>query len=138
MIFGKEKIAKILSRMNIKDSKKILESIAVKNNQLADEIEKLMFTFEDIIDLSVKDIQLLHSKIKTDDLLLALKGTNDELREKLFSGVSNNRKTVLTQEFELMGKVKLVDVEKARQKIMDTIREMIELGEISLDDEWVE
>ncbi|WP_373069706.1 FliG C-terminal domain-containing protein [Sulfurimonas sp.] len=138
MIFGKEKIAKILSRMKTQDSKKILDTISTKNIQLSNEIRELMFTFEDIMDLTTKDMQLLHKKIDTNDLLLAMKGLSDELKEKLLSGISSNKKTLLLEDFELMGKVKLSDVESSRQKIMDVIREMIETGEISLDDEWIE
>lgn len=138
MIFGKEKIAKILSRMKTKDSKKILESITSKNSQLADEIRELMFTFEDIINFTTQDMQLLHKNIDTNDLLLAMKGVSDELKEKLLSGISSNKKNILTEELELLGKVKISDVEAARQRIMEIIREKIEKGEISLDDEWVE
>ncbi len=138
MMFGKEKIAKILSRMNSQDSKKILEYIASKNTQLSSEVRELMFTFEDILELTSKDMQLLHKKIDTNDLLLSLKGASDELKDKLFSGISTKKKMILTEEFELMGKVKKSDVEEARQRIMDIVRDMIERGEISLDDEWVE
>lgn len=137
-MFGKEKIAKILSRMSSQDSKKILEYIASKNTQLSSEVRELMFTFEDILELTSKDMELLHKKIDTNDLLLSLKGTSDELKDKLFSGISTKKKMILTEEFELMGKVKKSDVEQARQRIMDTVREMMERGEISLDDEWVE
>jgi flagellar motor switch protein FliG len=138
MISGKDKIAKILSHMSTQDSKEILESISMKNNQLADEIKELMFTFDDILDLSVNDMQILHKKIQTNDLLLAVKDSSDEIKDKLFSGVSNRKKTIFVEEFELIGKVKRSDIEAARQRIMDTIREMVEQGEISLDDEWVE
>jgi flagellar motor switch protein FliG len=138
VIFGKEKIAKILSRMKTQDSKKILESISTKNIQLSDEIRELMFTFEDIVDFTTKDMELLHKKIDTNDLLLALKGASDQLKEKLFSGISDRKKAILTEEFELMGKVKRSDVEEARQHIMDIVRKMIEDGEVSLDDEWIE
>ena len=138
MISGKDKIAEILSHMNTQDSKQILESINTKNNQLAGEIKELMFIFDDILDFTINDMQLIHKKIQTNDLLLAAKGSSSELIDKLFSGVSQRKKTMLVEEFELIGQVKRSDVEEARQRIMNTIREMIETGEISLDDEWVE
>lgn len=137
-MFGKEKIAKILSNMKTKDSKQILGSISEKDTQLADEIRDLMITFEDIMELTEKEMQLLHKKIDSNDLLLAVKGASDELRDKLFSGLSERKKTILSEELELIGKVKLSDVEEARLRIVDVVREMIERGEISLDDEWVE
>ena len=137
-MYGKEKIAKILSRMGSKDSKKILEDIASKNAQLSSEVRELMFTFEDILELTSKDMELLHKKIETEDVLLSMKGAGDDLKNKLLSGISNKKKTILSEELELMGKVKKSDVEQARQRIMDTLREMIDRGEISLDDDWVE
>lgn len=138
MVHGKEKIAKILSRMKAQDSRKILDTIQVKNSELADEIRDMMFSFEDIIELSEKDMQLLHKQIDSKDLLLSMKGADDEIKEKLLNGISSNKKSILLEDLEMMGKVKLSDVQDARQRIMDIVREMIEAGKISLDDEWVE
>jgi flagellar motor switch protein FliG len=138
MMHGKEKIAKILSHMRSKDSKVILSDIASKDDKLADEIEQMMFTFEDILEFSAKDIQLLHKNIDKNDLLLAMKGLSPQLTDKLLSGVSSNKKTTILEDLEQMGKVKLSEVESARLHIMDIIRKMIEAGEISLDDEWIE
>jgi flagellar motor switch protein FliG len=138
MIHGKEKVAKILSRMNTQDSKKILETIALKNSQLADEIKELMFTFEDILEFTQKDMQLIHKNLDTNDLLLAMKGINDELKEQLLCGISSKKRSNLLEDLELLGKVRKSDVEDARQRILDTIRQMLESGEVSLDDEWVE
>jgi flagellar motor switch protein FliG len=138
MVSGKDKIAEILSHMSTQDSKDILNSISKENNQLADDIKELMFTFDDVLDLSENDMQLLHKKIQTNDLLLATKGASDEIKDKLFSGISVRKKTMLIEELELAGKVKRSDVEDARQRIMNILREMIEQGEVSLDDEWIE
>ena len=138
MIFGKEKVAKILSRLKTPDSKRILQTIALKNGKLADEIRELMFTFEDLVALSERDMQLLHAKIDKNDLLLSMKGATHELREHLLSGISTKKKTMLSEELELMGAVKRSDVEVARQRMTEMVRDMIESGEISLDDEWIE
>lgn len=138
MIFGKEKVAKILSRLKTPDSKRILQTIALKNGKLADEIRELMFTFEDLVALSERDMQLLHAKIDKNDLLLSMKGATHELREHLLSGISTKKKTMLSEELELMGAVKRSDVEAARQRMTEMVRDMIESGEISLDDEWIE
>jgi flagellar motor switch protein FliG len=138
VIFGKEKVAKILSRLKTPDSKRILQTIALKNGKLADEIRELMFTFEDLVALSERDMQLLHAKIDKNDLLLSMKGATHELREHLLSGISTKKKTMLSEELELMGAVKRSDVEAARQRMTEMVRDMIESGEISLDDEWIE
>lgn len=138
MSFGKEKVAEILSHMKTDESKKILDTIQTENSELADEIRQMMFTFENILELCEKDMQQLHKRIDSKDLLLAMKGASDEIKEKLLSGISSNKKSMLIDDLEVMGKVKLSDVEESRQRIMDTVREMIEAGDISLDDEWVE
>lgn len=124
--------------MSTQDSQKILETIASKNSQLADEIKELMFTFEDILDFTAKDMQLIHKNLDTNDLLLAMKGTSGELKDKLLSGISSKKKSNLLEDLELMGKVKRSEVDDARGRIMDTVRKMLETGEVSLDDEWVE
>jgi flagellar motor switch protein FliG len=138
MIPGKEKIAKILSRLGMPDSGKVLEAIAEQNGQLAEEIRELMFTFEDLSELTERDMLLLHKQIDQNDLLLAMKGTSNELKEKLLTGISAKKRVLLTEELELMGKVKRSDVEAARRRITELVYEMIERGEISLDDEWIE
>lgn len=138
MILGKKKIANILSRLGIAEAKKILASIETKNAKLADEIRDLMFSFEDVLNLSEKDMNEVHQKIDKNDLLLAMKGASDELKEKLLTGMSSRRREMLIEELELMGKVKRKDVEAAQQRIADVVRKMIEIGEVSLDDEWVE
>ena len=138
MILGKNKLAKILSRMGIADAKKILASIKIENGKLADEIRELMFSFEDVLNLSEKEMEEVHQKIDKKDLLLAMKGASEELKEKLLTGMSAKRREMFTEDLELMGKVKRKDVEAAQQRIADVLREMIEKGELSLDDEWVE
>ena len=138
MILGKKKLAKILSRMGIADAKKILASIDTENGKLADEIRELMFSFEDVLNLSEKEMEEVHQKIDKNDLLLAMKGASEELKEKLLTGMSAKRREMFTEDLELIGKVKRKDVEAAQQRISDELREMIEKGELSLDDEWVE
>ncbi len=138
MISGKEKVAKILSRMNSHDSSTTLDIIASKDAHLAQELKDLMFVFEDVLYLETKDIELLHKKINSDDLLLSMKGMSEDVRDKLLSGVSQKKKSMLLEDLKMMGKVKLSDVEAARQRILDIIRKMIERGEISIDDEWIE
>ena len=124
--------------MGIADAKKILASIKIENGKLADEIRELMFSFEDVLNISEKEMQEVHQKIDKNDLLLAMKGASEELKEKLLTGMSAKRREMFTEELELMGKVKRKDVEASQQRIVDVLREMIDKGELSLDDEWVE
>lgn len=138
MITGKEKIAKILSRLASKEAKKVLAYIAEKNSRLSAQIEELMFGFEDVTMLSDKEMQLLHQKIDTHDLVLALKGLDESQTEALLRGLSAKRKELVLSELELTGAVKLKEVEAARQRIADAAREMIEKGEITPGEEWIE
>ena len=137
MIHGKDKLAKILTRMDTQDSQQILSSITSQNNQLALGIKQLMFSFDEILQLHDADMQALHKRIQKEDLLLALKGASDEIKNKLFLGVSSRKKAMLIDELEFMGKVKKSDVLQARQRIMQTVYEMVQTGEISLDDEHI-
>ena len=138
MLWGKEKVAKILSRLGTSDAKKILESIAAQDASLADEIRELMFTFEDLPDLGESDMRRLHAKVDPNDLLLALKGSSREMQTKLLSGISAKKRQMINEELELMGRVKRSDVEAARRRLLDVVRKMIDNGELSLDDEWIE
>jgi len=138
MAGGKEKIAKILSRLSSKEAQKILEYIKNKNIKLADDIEKMMFTFDDIIQLTEKDMRLLHGRIDISDVALVLKSVPEDIETKLLSGISENKKKTILQERSFLGKVKVKDIDSAKNRIAETIRSMIENGEITLSEEWIE
>ncbi|HBF69577.1 MAG TPA: flagellar motor switch protein FliG, partial [Thermotoga sp.] len=98
--------------------------------ELADEIRRRMFVFEDILKLDDRSIQLVLREVDTRDLALALKGASDELKEKIFKNMSKRAAALLKDELEYMGPVRLKDVEEAQQKIINIIRRLEEAGEI--------
>ncbi len=136
--FGIKKVAKILSRLGMGDAKDILEDIEAKDKKLAQRIRELMFGFEDLLTLNEKELLVLHQKIDKKELLLALKGASTELKEKFLAGMSSRQRELFLEELELMGKVKRKDVEAAQQRIAELVRTMIENGEISPGDAWIE
>lgn len=128
----------MLSQMPQAELDRTLEGIAATDAKLAAEIKALMYTFDDLLDVDEKDMPKLHQKANQNDLLLAMKGAGAAITAKLLSGVSDRRKKMLLEEFKLLGKVKRSDVDAAKGRIAETLRRLVESGEISLDEQWVE
>lgn len=135
---NKERVAKMLSRLAPGDAQKVLAYIADRNMPLSETLKRMMFVFEDVTMLNEKEMQLLHQKIDARDLVLALKGLNESQKEVLLRGLSAKRKELVLSELELTGSVKVSEVKAARQRIADVAREMIESGEISPGEAWIE
>jgi flagellar motor switch protein FliG len=108
----------------------ILKNIEEKDQILADEIRKLMFTFDDLIMIEDKGIQMVLKEITTDDLSLALKMAADELKAKIFKNMSQRAVQILKEEIEAKGAVKVSDVEKAQMNIVRVARRLEEEGKI--------
>ncbi|MDP2365941.1 MAG: FliG C-terminal domain-containing protein, partial [Ignavibacteria bacterium] len=97
------------------------------------EIKRLMFLFEDIINIQDKDIQKILKEVDRKDLALSLKVTDEKLKEKVFSNMSERAADLLKEEIQFMGMVKLKEVEIAQAKIIDVVKSLEETGEISLN-----
>lgn len=138
MYTDKEKVAKILSHLLNEEAENILNDIASRDPKLAVQIKELMFRFEDIENLHPKDVEKLHQKLSQDDLVLALKGTSAALAAKLLMGVSYRRRKHIVEQMQLLGKVKRSDVDAAKAKIASVLQTMVESGELSLNDQWIE
>ncbi|MGM0623690.1 MAG: FliG C-terminal domain-containing protein [Campylobacterota bacterium] len=132
------KVAKILSRLGNKEAADILDDIAKKDPQLAQNIQKQLFVYEDLFDLGKSDLERLHQRIDQDDLVLALKGTGAALGAYILSAISNRRKKVVLQQMKELGKIKRSDAQEAKRRIADTAYQMMQNGDISLGDTWVE
>lgn len=125
--------AEIINMVGSTIERSILEALAAKDPKLATEIKNLMFVFEDIIYLDDRTIQKVLRDIDQKDLALALKGSNDEVKDKIFNNMSERAANIISEEMEyLIGPVRLRDVENARQNILDVIRKLEELGEIQI------
>ncbi|MFQ3573339.1 MAG: flagellar motor switch protein FliG [Thermodesulfovibrionales bacterium] len=129
-IGGIKTVAEILNQMDRASEDLILKNIEEKDQILADEIRKLMFTFDDLIHVDDKGIQMILKEITTDDLALALKMAMEELKAKIFKNMSQRAVQILKEEMEAKGAVKVSDVEKAQMNIVRVARRLEEEGKI--------
>jgi flagellar motor switch protein FliG len=127
---GIDSLVEILNNVDRATSKAILEGLEEENPELAEEVKKKMFVFEDILLLDDRSIQRVLREVETKDLALALKSTTDEVKEKIFKNMSKRAAAMLKEDMEYMGPVRLKDVEDAQQKIVNIIRMLEEAGEI--------
>ncbi|SDD46279.1 flagellar motor switch protein FliG [Sporomusa acidovorans] len=127
---GVDSIVEILNRVDRTTERTIIENMEVQNPELAEEIKKKMFVFEDIVLLDDRSLQLVLREIDNKDLALALKATSSEVANKVYKNVSKRAAEMLREEIEYMGPVRIRDVEEAQQKIVNNIRRLEESGEI--------
>ena len=119
---GLEKVIMILNRIEHSTQQSILEKIEKTNPDLASEIKKKMFVFDDLVNIEDRGMQMLLKHIKIEDLLLALKTASDVLKDKIFKNVSERVSEMIKEELEIMGPVRLSEVEKAQQTIIETAK----------------
>ena len=129
-IGGIKTVAEILNQLDRASEDLILKNIEEKDQILADEIRKLMFTFDDLVIIDDKGIQMILKEITTDDLALSLKMASEELRSKIFRNMSQRAVQILKEEIESKGAVRLSDVEKAQMNIVRVARRLEEEGRI--------
>lgn len=101
-----------------------------RDPELADEIARLMFTFEDMIHVDDAGIQRALREIESKDLAVALKGSNEDLKAKIFRNMSARAAEMIKEEIEFMGPVRMKNVEEAQQKIVAVLRRLEESGEL--------
>jgi flagellar motor switch protein FliG len=129
---GVESVAQILNSVSRTSEKNILTNLKERDANLAAEIHDLMFIFEDVIKLPDTTIQRILKEIDSKSLALALKATSPDLREKIYQNMSDRAASMLKEELEYLGAVKLKDVENAQKEILDVARRLEEAGEIVL------
>jgi flagellar motor switch protein FliG len=129
-IGGIRTVAEIMNQMDRASEDLILKNIEEKDQILADEIRKLMFTFDDLIHIDDRGIQMVLKEITTDDLALALKMASDELKAKIFKNMSQRAVQILKEEMEAKGAVRVSDVEKSQMNIVRVARRLEEEGKI--------
>jgi flagellar motor switch protein FliG len=127
---GIEAIVQILNGVDRGTERTILDSLEIQDPELADEIKKRMFVFEDIVNIDNRSIQRIIRDIENADLQLALKVASEEVREVIFRNMSKRMAESFREEMEYMGPVRLRDVEEAQTRIVATIRRLEEAGEI--------
>ncbi len=132
-IGGTKSLAAILNRTNVSLSKEILTGLEQKDTDVAGEVKRLMFLFDDIVNIQDKDIQKILREVDRKDLALSLKIADEALKQKIYTNMSERASDLLKEELQYMGMVKLKEVEAAQAKIIDLIKALEESGEIALN-----
>lgn len=127
---GVQNIVDILNSVDRGTEKRIMESLEMCEPELADEIKRRMFMFEDIINLDSTAIQRFIREVDNSELAVALKGTTQEVADLIFANMSKRMSEMIREDMEFMGPVRLRDVEESQQKIVNIIRKLEDQGEI--------
>ena len=130
IVGGVDAIVSILNTVDRSTEKHIMETLEIEEPELADEIRRKMFVFEDILTLDNRAIQTVLKEVDNNELAIALKSTNEEVQEVIFNNLSSRLATMIKEDMEFMGPVRLKDVEDAQQKIVNIIRKLEDAGEI--------
>ncbi len=127
---GIESIVQILNGVDRGTERTILDALEIQDPELAEEIKKRMFVFEDIVAIDNRSIQRIIRDIENADLQLALKVASEEVRDVIFKNMSKRMADSFKEEMEFMGPVRLRDVEEAQTRIVSIIRRLEETGEV--------
>lgn len=130
---GVKEVAEILNRTERATEKNIMTELEERDPELADEISRLMFTFDDLIYVDDGGIQKALREIDQKDLALALKHVDEDVKEKILKNMSTRARDMIAEEMEYMGPVRLRDVEEAQQKMVGVVRRLEEAGEIIIE-----
>ena len=127
---GIQAVVEVLNGVDRSTERTILDALEIQDPELAEEIKKRMFVFEDIVTLDNRAIQRVIREVENDDLRLALKVASEEVQSVIFENMSSRMAETFKEEMEYMGPVRLRDVEEAQQRIVAAIRRLEEVGEI--------
>ena len=130
IVGGVDAIVNILNTVDRTTEKHIMESLEIEEPELADEIRKKMFVFEDILLLDDRAIQRVVRDVDNADLGVALKAANEEVQNVIFKNLSKRLAAMIKEDMEFMGPVRMKDVEEAQQKVVSVIRKLEDSGEI--------
>jgi flagellar motor switch protein FliG len=130
IIGGVDQVVEILNAVDRGTEKHIMETLEIEEPELADEIRKKMFVFEDILLLDSRAIQRVLREVDNNDLALALKGANEQVQNACLSNLSSRLANMIKDDMEIMGPVRMKDVEEAQQKIVNIVRKLEDSSEI--------
>ena len=130
IVGGVDSIVDLLNTVDRGTEKHIMESLEIEDPELADEIRKKMFVFEDILSLDDRSVQRVLREVDNNELAVALKGSNEEVQNLIFNNLSKRLATMIKEDMDFMGPVRLKDVEEAQQKIVNIIRKLEDSAEI--------
>src|SRR5258707_3340860 len=127
---GIDTVAEILNLADRSTEKGIMEGLEAEDQDLVEQLRRLMFVFEDILLVNDKGIQSVLKEVDNEELALALKTASEELRQKIFKNMSERAAQLIAEDMQYMGPVRVSDVEAAQQKIVDAVRRLEDAGEI--------
>lgn len=130
VIGGVDAVVEILNTVDRGTEKHIMETLEIEDPELADEIRKKMFVFEDILLLDDRAIQRVLRDVDNSDLAIALKGSTEQVQNAIFNNLSKRLAAMIQEDMEFMGPVRMKDVEEAQQKIVNIIRKLEDSAEI--------
>ncbi len=130
IIGGVDAVVEILNTVDRGTEKHIMETLEIEDPELADEIRKKMFVFEDILLLDDRAIQRVLRDVENSDLSISLKGANEQVQNAIFNNLSKRLAAMIKEDMDFMGPVRMKDVEEAQQKIVNIIRKLEDAGEI--------
>lgn len=129
---GLQPLVDIINRADRTTERLILEALEQRNPEIAEELRRRMFMFEDIVSLDDRSVQLVLRQVEPSDLATALKGVTDAVRDKVTGNLSERGRENLLEEIDLLGPVKVKMVEEAQQKIVSVIRSLEDSGQIEI------
>lgn len=129
---GVPRVAEILNVTDRMTNKGILESLEQEDAELVEEIRRLMFVFDDLLKLDNKAIQALLKEVDNSQWAIALKGANEEIRQKVLGNLSQRAAELLREEMEYLGPIRVSDVEAVQQQVVDAVRRLEDAGEIEI------
>jgi flagellar motor switch protein FliG len=140
---GVESLAGILNHCDRATEKNIMEWLEIENQDIATQVRELMFVFEDIIQLDDSSIQRVLREVDSRDLATSLKGSKEEVKQKILKNMSERAQSVLLEDIEYMGPVRTKEVQKAQSKIVGVIKALEAVGEVTIyrggqEDELIE
>jgi flagellar motor switch protein FliG len=127
---GVPTVAEILNLADRATEKTIMEGLEAEDPDLVEQIRRLMFVFEDILQVNDKGIQAVLKEVDNDELAIALKTASEELKAKIFANMSERASQLIKEDMQYMGPVRISDVEAAQQRIVDIVRRLEEAGDV--------
>jgi flagellar motor switch protein FliG len=129
---GVKSAANILNFMETSDETVVMDKIKESDEELGQQIQDLMFVFENLVDVDDRGIQALLREVSTESLILALKGSDQAVKDKVFNNMSKRAAETLRDDLEAKGPVRISEVEAAQKEILTIARRMAEAGDIAL------
>ena len=131
-IGGPKAVAEILNSTGRSTEKAVLERLDAQDPELAEDVRNQMFVFDDIANLTDREIQLILREVDSKDLSTALKGASDEMKDRIFGNVSERVGTMMKEEMDFSGPVRMSDVEEVQIRIVQTVRQLEEAGQVTI------